>query len=187
MRQPQTPDMIDLTLSILRIEEAFRPWPYRCTRGVWTLGYGTAIEWGTLADTLDALEAEGALSASPSPGYRGPGPEPMRINAGLAESLMRRRVSADAAALSGRPWFDAQTPERRAILLAMAYQMGLADLSLFRLTIRALEIGDHAEAAREMLRSRWALQTPARARRQAEAMRTGDLGQWQHNRRRDDV
>lgn len=100
---------------------------------------------------------------------------------------MRRRVSADAAALSGRPWFDAQTPERRAILLAMAYQMGLADLSLFRLTIRALESGDYTEAAREMLRSRWALQTPARARRQAEAMRTGDLGQWQHNRRRDDV
>ena len=171
-------DAIDMTLAILRAEEGFRPWPYRCSRGVWTIGYGTAIEWGPLADTFDALEAEGTLSASPSPGYRGSGPEPIRINAGLAEALMRRRVSADAAVLAKYPWYAAQTPERQAILLSMAYQMGLSDLLLFRRTIAALEGGDYTEAAREMLDSRWACQTPARAQRQAEAMRTGDISYW---------
>jgi len=169
---------IDGALAILRAEEGFRPWPYRCSSGVWTIGYGTAIEWDLLSDTLNALEAEGTLSASPSPGYRGPGPEPMRINAGLAEALMRQRVAADAAALIKYSWFAAQAPERQAILLSMAYQMGLPDLLLFRRTIAALEGGNHTEAAREMLNSRWALQTPSRAQRQAEAMRTGDISHW---------
>jgi lysozyme len=52
--------------------------------------------------------------------------------------------------------------------------MGVAGLLKFKGTLGAVQRGDYDAAARGMLSSRWAQQTPARARRTAEAMRTGE-------------
>lgn len=177
---------VEWALVILREEEDYRPWPYRCSEGFWTIGIGTQVEWPDMVAALDALEAAGQLSASPFPGQRGPGPEPWVITEVLAERLLRQRVERDHAWLGAhRMWYEPAEaerhmgPERQAIVLSMAYQMGIPRLLRFRQTIKAWWEMDFETAAREMLDSVWARrETPARAKRHSEAMRTGDLGHW---------
>lgn len=63
---------------------------------------------------------------------------------------------------------------RQAVLISMAYQMGLAGLMKFKKMIAAIEVGDFVEAAQEGMNSRWANQTYARANRHMRMMLTDD-------------
>ena len=74
------------------------------------------------------------------------------------------------------PWLSRLDPVRHAVLLSMAFQLGAAGLLSFRNTLKAVEEGRWNDAAEGMMRSLWARQTPGRALRLAEAMRTGDEG-----------
>ena len=78
-----------------------------------------------------------------------------------------KRNSAIAAALKQC------NPAREDILTSMAFQLGTEGLADFRKTLIFISNGDFLSAANEMLNSRWARQTPARARRHADVMRTG--------------
>jgi lysozyme len=71
------------------------------------------------------------------------------------------------------PWAAALSENRRMVLQAMAFQLGMAGLLAFRDMLAALRRGDHAAAADGMLASLWARQTPARAARMAAMMRAG--------------
>ena len=72
------------------------------------------------------------------------------------------------------PWFiDAPAPVQRAVQ-NMRYQLGRGGLAGFRRMLAALALGNYVEAAREALDSRWAQQTPHRARRVAALMRSAD-------------
>ncbi|WAH52597.1 glycoside hydrolase family protein [Pseudescherichia vulneris] len=64
-------------------------------------------------------------------------------------------------------------PARQDILISMAYQMGVAGLAGFKNTLALIAAGKFTEAASGMLSSKWARQTPNRAQRHAEVMRTG--------------
>ena len=64
---------------------------------------------------------------------------------------------------------------RQAVLVSMAYQMGVDGLSRFKKTIGFIEQGLFDAAAMEMLESRWADQTPERAERHADMMHSGEL------------
>ena len=58
----------------------------------------------------------------------------------------------------------------------MSYQLGLSGLSRFRKMIRAIDHMEFESAADEMLDSKWAREdTPHRAARHANVMRTGTL------------
>ena len=74
------------------------------------------------------------------------------------------------------PWFDGLDSARKGVLLNMAFQMGITGLMSFKNTLRYIEAGDYENAAAGMLQSLWAKQTPNRAKRMSEQMRTG---QWQ--------
>lgn len=75
------------------------------------------------------------------------------------------------------PWFLDLDPARQGVLLNMSFQMGVDGLLGFKNTLKLVERGDYAQAADNMLLSKWATQTPERARRMAEQMRSG---QWQY-------
>ncbi len=62
---------------------------------------------------------------------------------------------------------------RTDVLLSMAYQLGVDGVSQFKNMLNAIAEENFAEAANAMLTSLWARQTPGRARRHAEVMRTG--------------
>ena len=88
--------------------------------------------------------------------------------------LMRHRVDGIRRALLERyEWFPKLNEARQAALVSMAYQMGTAGLFSFRRTLASIGSGDYEKASREMLDSKWASQTPARAQRTAYMMRYG--------------
>lgn len=64
---------------------------------------------------------------------------------------------------------------RKDILLSMDYQLGEGGLDDFEKLMSAIVRGDYDAAAAEMLNSKWARQTPARAKRQAAVMRAGSF------------
>jgi lysozyme len=59
----------------------------------------------------------------------------------------------------------------------MSFQLGIAGLLKFKSTLAFIEAGDYENAATNMLKSLWAKQTPQRAKRLAEQMRSG---KWQY-------
>jgi lysozyme len=74
------------------------------------------------------------------------------------------------------PWFKDLSGPRKAVLLSMSFQMGVAGLLEFKTTLSHIKNGDYVSAKESMLNSLWADQTPARAKRLAMQMRTD---KWQ--------
>ena len=65
---------------------------------------------------------------------------------------------------------------RKMVLIDMIYNMGIGGVLTFEKMLAALSDGDYAEAARQILDSKYArLDCPARAERNAKIMRTGEL------------
>lgn len=90
------------------------------------------------------------------------------------DMLLQNDIDDRIEALTRRlPWFQNLDDARKGVLLNMAFQMGVDGLLGFKNTLRMVEDGDYMGAARNMLQSKWAEQTPARAARMAEQMRTG--------------
>lgn len=98
-----------------------------------------------------------------------------------AEWLLEHRTAKTLAACQRTfPWFAQLTPVRQAVVLMMAYQLGLPRLLGFKQMLAAMPAaiasGDYTVVAAEMLDSKWARSdSPSRAKRQARAMRTGLL------------
>jgi lysozyme len=74
------------------------------------------------------------------------------------------------------PFYSQLNEARQAVLVGMAFQMGIGGLMKFKNTLKAIEAGRYKEAGNNMLNSLWARQTPARARRMAKQM---EIGEWQ--------
>lgn len=62
---------------------------------------------------------------------------------------------------------------RTCVLLSMCYQMGITSVIAFVNTLAYVTSGDYTNASANMLASKWARQTPARAARHARQMQTG--------------
>jgi lysozyme len=80
------------------------------------------------------------------------------------------RIDALTRAL---PWFQDLDDARKGVLLNMAFQLGTEGLLKFENTLALIRDGKYENAAHAMLQSLWAKQTPVRAKRMAEQMRTG--------------
>ena len=139
-----------IVLDILRKEEGFRPHVYRDSEGYWTIGTGHLV---------DPRRGEGL---------------PREIDDAwtirdvrIIERKIGQRIS----------WWRFLDEVRRAVLVSMAYQLGVEGLMKFRRMLEAIRSRDFETAANEAMDSRWARQTPARARRHADALRTGE-SQW---------
>jgi len=71
------------------------------------------------------------------------------------------------------PWWRSLDPARGAVLVNMAYNLGIAGLLAFHNTLTHIERGDYALASAGMLASKWAAQVKGRATRLAAMMKTG--------------
>jgi len=85
----------------------------------------------------------------------------------LANDIKRIEAQLDESL----PWWRTLSEPRQAVLVSMAFQMGLAGLLGFRNTLAAIKAGRYEDAAGGMLASKWATQTPQRAARLAKQMR----------------
>lgn len=91
--------------------------------------------------------------------------------------LLNNDIQTRLIALESRiSWFKRLDDARKGVLLNMAFQLGIGGLMGFKNTLAKIEAGDYSGAAANMLKSKWARQTPKRAKRLAKQMETG---QWQ--------
>lgn len=132
---------------IIATEEGWRGRPYYCSEGYPSIGYGFKL---------------GAKNA-PLPSF-------------------------SISLYTGEAWLDSNIHEimhntahltvnlndvRQAVVLSMAYQMGVTGVLAFVKMLDAIDRRAYGEAAEEMLDSVWARQTPKRAQRHAWMMREG--------------
>jgi len=103
---------------------------------------------------------------------RGGGLSPSEIDYLLDNDISEKTKQV----LEALPWAKELSETRRAVLINMAFQMGINGLLQFKRALGSIEDGQYGEAAMEMLDSTWAKQTPARAARLAKQMETGE---WQ--------
>lgn len=137
----------------LRGDEGVKAQAYQDHLGFWTIGVGRLID-----------------ARKPGSGLR-----PSEI-----DMLLQNDIDDRIEALTRRlPWFQNLDDARRGVLLNMSFQMGVDGLLTFKNTLRMVEDGDYMGAARNMMQSKWATQTPERANRMAEQMRTGV---WQYTK-----
>lgn len=71
-------------------------------------------------------------------------------------------------------WFDSLDEARQGVLANMAFQMGVAGLLGFKNTLEQVKLGNYSTAADMMLQSKWAQQTPERAKRLSKQMLEGE-------------
>jgi lysozyme len=99
------------------------------------------------------------------------------ISEAEAEYLLQNDIGSIVSVLHRNiTVFDTLCAPRRAVLMNMAFQMGVTGLMKFKKTLSLIEAGDYEAAGDNMLKSLWAKQTPERAQEMAEQMRTG---KWQ--------
>ena len=93
----------------------------------------------------------------------------------MAEFILKRDLeTAERAVKDKFAWYFKLNDARQFVLLDMAFNMGIARLCTFKKMLAAVERGDYATAAKEMLDSRWAFQVETRAEKLAEMMKTGE-------------
>lgn len=138
---------------LIKTEEAFRAKPYYCTAGMPTIGYGRVI--GKKGDPLPSIETTPQAESD------------------FVEKEITR-LEFKLAGIYPNAWSRCNEA-RQAVLVSMAYQLGVAGISAFRKMWAAIEKGDWKEASTQMLDSLAARQTPARWKRNAYMMETGIL------------
>jgi lysozyme len=141
-------ERIDMNLArMLENEEGRVPHAYQDHLGYWTIGVGRLID--------------------------------SRKGGGLSDDeidyLLQNDIKNKAAeVIKALPWVAGLSEVRQAVIIGMAFQMGTAGLLGFKNTLAMVRDGDFPGAARNMMLSRWAEQTPTRARRMAAQMETGE-------------
>ena len=137
---------MDLKSQLLR-EEGAESCAYQDSLGFWTIGVGRLID--------------------------------SRKGGGLSNDEIDFLLENDIKKITEQihkflPWVSKLNEPRQAVMLQMAFQMGIRGLLGFKRTLGSIEDGQFAEAADEMLQSEWAKQTPERANRLAQQMETGE-------------
>ena len=121
-------------LNRIKHHEGFRSRVYKCTEGYDTIGYGFAIK------DLD-------------------------LDEDLAEEILLRKLEKLIERVRNQfDWLDEVPHEVQGVIIEMAYQMGLSNVKRFKLTLKHMQNQDWELAADEMLDSKWARQTPNRAK-----------------------
>lgn len=130
----------------LRRDEGEKLSAYQDHLGFWTIGIGRLID-----------------------SRRGGG-----ISTDESTMLLRNDIARIRVELLQRlPWFVHLDPVRQGVLMNMAFQLGINGLMAFQDTLGKVQTGDYAVAADKMLQSKWATQTPERAKRLSIQMRDG--------------
>ena len=137
---------MDLKSQLLR-EEGAESCAYQDSLGYWTIGVGRLID-----------------------SRKGGGLSNEEIDF-LLENDIKIKTREVLLAL---PWMPRLSEPRQAVLIGMAFQMGIGGLLKFKRMLGSIEDGQYVEAAEEMVKSRWAMQTPKRAYRMAQQMETGE-------------
>lgn len=129
----------------LRLDEGVVEHAYQDSLGFWTIGVGRLID--------------------------------KRKGGGLSQEeisyLLNNDIQNKSAALfKALPWLKAAPEPVQGALVNMAFQLGVAGLLGFTTTLGLIKDGKYKEASEQMLKSKWAVQTPNRAKKMAKQIET---------------
>ncbi len=143
------------TVRLVQLEEGCRLESYKDSRGIWTIGWGYNLE----AHGYEKSEAASIVWTQEH-----------------ADAALSDEIKSVVAEITRRwpKWLDLDVV-RQAAIVSSVYQLGAPGASYFLATIAAIKAHDWDKAAAQMLKSKWATQTPRRVKRNAEMIRTG---QW---------
>ena len=128
-------------LERIKEHEGFREKVYKCTEGFDTIGYGFAIK-------------------------------DLELDKDLAEEILLRKVEKLISRVRKRfDWLDSVPREVQGVIVEMSYQMGVSGVSKFKKALHAMQMFQWKLAASELLDSRWAKQTPNRAKELSDIIR----------------
>jgi lysozyme len=140
----------------IKVFEGFREKPYKCTAGKWTIGFGYNFEdRGFPTEIFTEILDKG-------------------FSENLAEELLKNDVERCISFASENFVFynDLNEP-RQAVVADMLYQLGFEGFKGFSRMLKALDNGDYARAAAEMVHSRWFAQSGRRSIINVAQMKTG--------------
>ena len=124
----------------IKQSEGFRPTVYQCTEGYDTIGYGFAIK-------------------------------DLVIGQDICDIILERKIAELKLRIKQKlPFYDDMPEKAQDVIVEMCYQMGIHGFSNFKKTIDHLMRKDYKTASVEMLDSRWAKQTPNRAKKLSNQM-----------------
>lgn len=135
----------DFALELIKHDEGLSLLPYEDTEGYISIGYGRCLALNGISEE----EASVLLAAD------------VKV------------AAADAKQFAGIPTWNGLTETRQAVLISMAFNLGLTKLIKFQKLRAALVDSDFDRAAIEMLDSKWSRQVKSRATRLANLMKTG--------------
>lgn len=92
----------------------------------------------------------------------------------IADQLFSHSMQTVYSDALSFPWYSELSDVRRAVIENMIFNLGRARFSGFKMTIAAIERGDYAAAASEMLDSKWRWQVGPRAVELSKMMRSGE-------------
>ena len=122
-------------IEAVKLSEGFRDRVYKDTLGIDTIGYGFAIK-------------------------------DLVLDEDISEMILKRKLEALIERVNKRFDFVEGLPEEaQEVIYEMCYQLGVTGVSKFKKTLLYLENEEFNMASKEMLDSKWARQTPNRAKR----------------------
>ena len=125
----------------IKQSEGFRPTVYQCTEGYDTIGYGFAIK-------------------------------DLVLGQDICDIILERKIAELKLRIKQKlPFYDDMPEKAQDVIVEMCYQMGIHGFSNFKKTIDHLMRKDYKAASVEMLDSRWAKQTPNRAKKLSNQMK----------------
>jgi lysozyme len=132
--------------------------PYRCSEGFLTIGVGRNLETNPL--TAEEKRVCGDYMHG--------------ITKNAAFYLLRNDISKVLKECEKRiVIWDKLSDDRKYALLDMSFQLGIHGVLQFKKMLGAMGVGNWKEAAEQCLDSKYAKQTPARAKRIARTIETG--------------
>ena len=132
---------MDDLLKRIKHHEGFRSRVYKCTEGYDTIAYGFAIK-------------------------------DLELDEDLAEEILLRKVEKLISRVRKKfNWLDTVPPAVQGVIVEMSYQMGVSGVSKFKKALHAMQMFQWKLAADELLDSRWAKQTPNRAKELSNIIR----------------
>ena len=122
-------------IEAVKLSEGFRDRVYKDSLGIDTIGYGFAIK-------------------------------DLVLDEDISEMILKRKLEALIERVNKRFDFVECLPEEaQEVIYEMCYQLGVTGVSKFKKTLLYLENEEFNRASKEMLDSKWARQTPNRAKR----------------------
>lgn len=153
--------------AMLRYDEGEKLTMYKDTEGYFTIGVGHLITKNPSRDY--ALKELDKAVGHPCYGY---------ITAKESDQLLNTDVNSTLRQLSKTELHQVYIridTVRRSALINMCFQLGVSGVCQFKKFLGYMAVGDYQNAADEALDSRWARQTPNRAKRVTDVIRYGDF------------